>query len=506
MNDSKILKNATSNVLLMLLRIAITLVITPLLVKNLGNYDYGVWEITMAIFGYLGLLDVGIPTALEVFTAKYAASRNMERLCVLHRTSLCLFMFIGFVAGAGWVFWSLHWVPDISDGDQQKYWIFAIIIFVQCLVQFPGLVAQSILQGLQRYSLTNAIKAIISVFAAAILFIFINEENALFVVACVSLAGQFTKFTIYHFVLRIVVFKKAGVYVGRFEKAQAKELAKFGSKSFVQGSALQAEELLAPILIAFATGPAAVVFYSIPNALFVYAKNIVRSVSAVFMPAFSQLREEQDIDAERTLHANGSKIATGIMFLLVLGVAQLGPPFIASWIGPSYGEEARELAWPLAVYFGLTLANPFAVRYLTGINKHGILAIARPIKFGLMVPLAWFWLDRFGLVGIAYAGAVSELLFLATTLHVTCANLGIRLSVYFRGSFLPALLPSVALVLVSHYGLKYARHSNMFQIFALAMLAGATYLGIFWITGLSKVQRKTALSWARKRIPFTGSV
>lgn len=503
MATSKILRNATSNVLLILIKIGIMLVITPLLVQSLGNYDYGVWEITIAVFGYLGLLDIGIPSALEVFTARFSAARDLKSLGALFRTSIAIFLVIGLIAGLGWLLWAFYWIPSLSEDSQQKYWIFAFIILIQCLVQFPGLVAQSILQGFQRFTHTNIVKAVTSIVGAVALFLLLSEKNALLVLALVSIVGQFVKYSIFYVILWRMGFRQKGKYPGSYDKPLAKELVGFGSKSFVQGSALQAEELMAPVLIAFTAGPALVVFYTIPNGLFIYARNFVRSVTSVFMPAFSQLREERNMDGERALHASGSRLATGLMLLLVLGAAQLGPAFIASWIGPDYGEKAAELAWPLALYFGLTLANPFAVRYLTGINKHGILAIARPAKLALMIPLAWILLERIGIVGIAYAGAVSEIMFLAVTMRATCTNLAISFAQYVRNSILPAFWPAITLLVVSYFGGKIVGLSTMPQVLATAVITGGAYVAVFWITGLDGVQREVISSWFRKTFLHT---
>ena len=222
----------------MVLKIAITLVITPLLVRNLGNYDYGIWEITVAIFGYLGFLDIGIPSAIEVYAAKFVAANDSKRLGSLYRTSLILFSVIGVFAGLSWGLWSLYWIPTIDADDSNKYWVFASLILAQNLVQFPGLAAQSMLQGFQKYSKTNAIKALTTIISSALIIALMTEENALLLLALVTVVAQISKFTSYFLILRGMGFRVAGEFAGKFDKSVRKSLFKFGSKSFFQGAAL----------------------------------------------------------------------------------------------------------------------------------------------------------------------------------------------------------------------------------------------------------------------------
>ena len=66
----RILINTGSNVLVVFVKLVITLIMTPVLVHNLGNYDYGIWEIIIAVIGYMGLLDIGMKPAIARFAAK----------------------------------------------------------------------------------------------------------------------------------------------------------------------------------------------------------------------------------------------------------------------------------------------------------------------------------------------------------------------------------------------------------------------------------------------------
>ena len=86
------LKNTASNVALLFLKLAITFVIAPVIVRSLGNYDYGIWEMVVAVSGYMGLLDLGFKPTISRYAAKFNAENDSTRLQILLSTSISFFV------------------------------------------------------------------------------------------------------------------------------------------------------------------------------------------------------------------------------------------------------------------------------------------------------------------------------------------------------------------------------------------------------------------------------
>ena len=60
-----LLVNTGSNLATMIVRLAIVFIMTPVLVHNLGRYDYGLWEMISGVMGYMGLFDLGTRPAVS---------------------------------------------------------------------------------------------------------------------------------------------------------------------------------------------------------------------------------------------------------------------------------------------------------------------------------------------------------------------------------------------------------------------------------------------------------
>ena len=104
----KLLINTGSNIFNFIARIIITFIMTPILVKNLGNYDYGIWELVTIIIGYMGVLDLGIRPAASRFASYYRAKKDQEQLnkiftcSVTYMLVLSICGMIGLVITGSW--------------------------------------------------------------------------------------------------------------------------------------------------------------------------------------------------------------------------------------------------------------------------------------------------------------------------------------------------------------------------------------------------------------------
>ena len=53
-NVKNIISNSLSGGVVPVIKVGITFIMAPLIVRALGNYDYGIWEMVFAIVGYMG--------------------------------------------------------------------------------------------------------------------------------------------------------------------------------------------------------------------------------------------------------------------------------------------------------------------------------------------------------------------------------------------------------------------------------------------------------------------
>lgn len=57
----------------------VQLLYTPLLIRMLGQSEYGLYSLVSSIIGYLTVLDLGFGNAIIVYTAKYREQKNIKK-------------------------------------------------------------------------------------------------------------------------------------------------------------------------------------------------------------------------------------------------------------------------------------------------------------------------------------------------------------------------------------------------------------------------------------------
>lgn len=473
--------NTASNLGTLFLKLGITFVMTPVLIKNMGNYDYGLWEMVGAIIGYMGILDLGIRPAVSRFAARFIALKDEGSLTRLYATAWYFLLAVGLILAAIMVFWALFWPNSLAQGENNtgRYTIWLLIIAAQLLVTFPSYVAESFMEAYQEYYLKNNITIVNSILGAAAVLYFITPDNALILLAAVNCVGIISK---YLFLVWYVQYKRNFLSFKQryFSLAQLKELLRFSLKTVVQGLASRMENATDSLLIGFFLGPAIVPLYSVPANLVSYIRLIAMNMTHVFMPYFSSLNASGEQQKTINVYIFGSKLTIAALLVLVIGVLLLGETFLYLWVGGEIAEAASDILWILVAFSALPMLNPFANRYLTAIDRHGFFAKWAPVSAVANISLSMLLVGPMGIQGVALGSLIPSLVFQPIVLMYCCKHLEIRVATYLKGSLLPLLLPSLAMVgvilLLRHY----------WVIDGYAVLLGIAAIGslVFLLVGL----------------------
>ena len=487
----KLLVNTSSNVSVMVVKILITFVLTPVIVHNLGKYDYGLWEMLAAVLGYMGLLDLGLKPALSRFAAKYKAEEDRESLLQVYSSGLFFMGAIGILLCCIFVMWALF-LPDTvakEDGSVSHYAALLVIIGVQLVFKFPGFVAESFLEGFQKYYLKNNLTIVLSLIGAVIIYSFINQQNGLVLLAFVSSLSLSIKYVLFGILLAM---RSSGGLIPDwrcFNLHTLGGLMGFGFKSFIQGISARVQDATDSLIIGLILGPATVPFYSIPANLVRYLRTLGQLLTHAFMPFFSELSAKSEKEKLLQFYLRGNKYILGLIIPLAAGICIVGGPFIGVWIGPEFREKGELIIFLLIIFSVTPMLNPFGNRYLTAIGKHGIFAKFAPIAAVGNLGLSLALILPLGVEGVALASAIPVLIITPIYLKYACNQLGIKLSRYVRASILPSFLPTL-LMFMAVGAVRLSWGLNSYAMIGAAICLGACiYFPMFWFLALRSNER-----------------
>jgi len=436
-----------SNVTVFFISFVITFIMAPLIVRGLGNYDYGIWEIVIAIIGYMGILDIGIQPAIIKYVAQNNALADKKKLNGIYSSSLPLMVFVGVVCFI--IFSALALIgPDrieqnVTNGA--RYSLFFFILGTQMLIMFPGYVFKCFHQGYQRYHMCNLVHIVTILIGNIILFFLLRRGGGLLSFVTLTASMAYVNCAVYWLLLRCRKFGGFRLRKDDFCWNTLKELTTFGFKILLGGIAERISFYIDTILIGGFLGPVMVTFYAIPRNLVRKVFAVVPAITQSFMPVFSDLdARNQKIEAEQ-LFLSASRYVLCLVFLFGIELYFLGIPFLTRWIGAEYAQKGRFVLYFL-LFARLYAVSPFQARYLTAIGRQMVF-----VKFGWYealanIPLSLIFLKFWGIEGIALGTMASTVIFFPFQFRVSCKYLGVTAGRYLQKVLVPQIFPTIILL------------------------------------------------------------
>lgn len=493
----RLLVNTSSNVAQLIVSMSVTFVMAPIYLKLMGHYDYGLREMVFALVGYMGMLDLGMRPTISRFASMHNAKSERISLLSVYSCSLVFMFLVGFMLCAFFWVWAFAF-PSIIEpegaGQEKKYMLFLLLVGAQLFFVFPKFVAESYLEGLQRYYFKNIINMLSTISIAVISYIYMTPENGLVLLVGLVAISQVIKLVIFGAILLKPALGTIYPNIRYFSGEKLREMLSFGLKSFIQGAAGTVEKMSDRLVIGTVLGPASIPVYTIPATLVGYISSITMTLSHTFMPLFSDLSARGQQHRIKAIYLLASKLLVGLIIPMGVGICLIGGPFISIWMEGEFDPVIVDAILVLLVtYTVVPMLNPFASRYLTAINRHVIFAKVAPpaalVNLGLSI---WLVLE-YGVIGAALGSVLPVFVVMPLYLYVVCHNLEVSMLNYFRAAIVPAVLP-VVMMGGSLFWFRTTHGFDSYQDIVLSVLVSAVGYGlVYWLFAMGREDREVLL-------------
>jgi O-antigen/teichoic acid export membrane protein len=399
----------------------VSLVLPPFLVHRMPPAEYSAWVLILQLSGYVGLLDLGLQTAIGKFIAEYDSQGDHQASHHVVSTSFTILCVAGIVACL--VVCCMVWgVPRLFPGlppeliSQVRIALFAVGISVAISLPFGSFLAT--FTGLQQYIFPTALATINRVGSAAALIILLLLHHGLvalsMVMAGFSLAGAAVQF----YGWRKLVRHRVSFSFLFFHRQSATTLVKYGSVLSVWSLAMLFVSGLDVVIVGHyryaETG-----FYAIANNAANFMLLIVSSVFGPLVPAVSAMQVRATPKHVGELCIRITRYCTLLLCVLGLPLVVAGYPLLTGWVGRKYAAES----W----FFLLVLVLGNSVRQLllpyilmvvaTGKQHLATIAAINEACVNLVVSI---WLvQKIGAVGVAVGTLVGAFVSIGTHLLVS---------------------------------------------------------------------------------------
>ncbi len=491
-----VILNSTSGVLLFAVNLVISFLLSPVIVRELGDRGYGVWEIFLSVFGYLSILELGVGPAFIRFVARAAAQEDREELDAVMSATFLLLTGAGFLGLL--VACVIAGLPErllnIDPAQVPEARLLAVLLGGNFLLQMTGTVFTAYLMGMQRHYVMNATRVLLTVAQAAATYLALTRwpGSGLIWLSVILLGANLAQFSF--FALWSLLRRPApSIDPRRVRRSTVGDLYRFGVKSVTLMAAARVAQGSVPIIMGWVLGAGQVVYYAIPNRLVGYAAGLGTALGFPLMPYFSALDGKGDRAETLSAWFSFTRALQFVMIGMAVGTFLLGGPFIARWIGPNYAAGGAWVIRFLAAGLLVEALAPNASRLLVSMNRHGRPAAAGLVIAVLGVPVIAFLASARGVAGVGLAVFLVKAGMESAWFVIAARALGLGIGEHLRRTIL-RFIPSALLFAATVLALRHLREAETYPlILAYAAAGGLLYAGSSWRIALTAAERSAGV-------------
>ena len=457
------------------------IVVTPIVVHSLGIKQYGIYTFFNTVISMLGLLDLGISTAVNKYLAEYYAQKNSDKIKRLLGTSLTIFCGIGAVGLVIFVVGSYlpYWSSSFSEYSLYHWGILAAgaTFAVASLTSLYTI----IFFALQRFDVSSKIGITILTIQQISILVMVSlgySINTIFtiqlIIACMSFLIQ------RYFAHKILPELRDSL---RWDVTEAIKCYKFGLITFINNISTSSLTYLDRLIMPFFLGPSSLTYYSLPGNVTNKIPSMSNSLSVILFPMASGLHGTGDTEKLNTLYIRSFRLITVVSAAVTVTAIAYAHQVLQYWISSDLADKGTTVLIILAVTnFILALTGSLS-NFLLGMGKLKFLTTLSIVMAATNTILLLVLLPLAGINGAAWAYLLSlfpvAYMFYFTEKHYL-KLLGRRN--YYVKILLKNVLVGIVVYSTSYFLIAHII-SSLFTALIACCISGLLYLGLYWAMG-----------------------
>ncbi len=387
----------------------IQLLYTPLLIKMLGQSEYGLYSLVASIIGYLTILDLGFGNAIIVYTAKYREQKKYEEEKKLHGMFKIVFIAIGITAAFLGIIMYLN-VNNIFGNTMtaieiQKMKTMMLILSFNLMITFSFSIYNSIISAYEKFVYQKIIAIIGAIMKPLIMIplLFIGYKS---IAMCIVITIVNASILLANYVFCTSKLKVSTKYMG-FDKLIFKTVIGYSIWIFIGTIVDKINWSVDNFVLGAVSGTIAVSIYSVAATLNHLFINLSTAISGVLLPKMSKLITKNVSNEELTNEMiKVGRLQNYVIFLMCSGLILFGKNFIKIWVGTGF-NESYYVAILLIIPVCIPLIQNLGLSIMQAMNKYRFKSISTAIMSIINVVISIFLAKKWGAIGAALGTCIS---------------------------------------------------------------------------------------------------
>lgn len=476
---SQLKKGASLTYFNLLLSNIIGLVLTPFIIRSLGNSEFGLYTLIGSFVAYLTLLDLGLNNTIVRYVAKYQVEKDINSEKKFLSTAMWIYCGIAlFLVLVGTI---LYYQLDdlfkvsltVSELERAKT-MFLILIF-NLAITIPGGAFEAICNAYEYFIFPRLLKIIKYVMRAICIYAILSNGGK-----AISLVLIDTILNILVIIFTFIfIYFKLGIRLkfNLYDKQLTKEIFSYSFWVFLYGIVHLIQWNAGQVVLGITTSSLIVAIFGVGVMLGGYYNSFGGALNSVLIPKAMQMvvDNKNGIELTQTIASIG-RLNGYIMFFILTSFVLFGQQFINLWIGVEYQD-----AWfvALGMMFGMTLLlfQVFGNTILEANKKNRFKSILSFITVSTAIIFGYLLSNKYGVYGMIIP------LSLSMVINGIIMNLYFKkifdfnIGLFYKEVFLKQFVVYGVLLLFCLYIVSCVSINTWFKI----MIIGAVYSLLFFI-------------------------
>lgn len=374
----------------------------PLIIKNMGDANFGLLTLVWAVVSYFGLFDLGLGRALTQQLSIAIESDFKEKVPEIIFTAVLILFLLGCFAGVLMYIaapWGVELIKEIPDRQVAINSMYYMAWAMPAIVLTSGF--RGILEANHSFGIVNAIRIPMGVFTflgplVMVLFFSSRLDN---ITAVLSFGRVVACFVHMYFALRCMNISFRELKLSRIA---AKNLCSTGGWITVSNVISPLMGYADRFLIGLLVSSAAVAYYTTPQEMVTKIWIIPGAITTVIFPLFAALSISDELK-KKALFINSIGVVYTITLPICAFVYFFSYELLSLWLNYSFANKSYILLMVFSFGILINCLAHIPYTYLQSVGRANSTALIHIIEFPFYIVSLWFSAKYFAELGVAIA-------------------------------------------------------------------------------------------------------
>lgn len=471
--------------------IVIALLYTPVMIRSLGQSEYGLYSLIGSAISYFSILDMGLGNAIVRYTARNRALGHIDEEAKLNGMFLVLYTFIGILTVIiGSMFY--RYVDNIfgvslTTIELEKARLMVALLIFNFAVSFPLGVFSSFMEGYEKFIVVKIVSIVRSLLIPCVTlpFLLTGYGSVTLVVVSTVVNISCLLFNVYY------CFRNLNIkfFFGRFDYKLLREITGYSFFIFLNAIVGKIYWSSDQIILGIVSGTVPVAVYAVAMQFITLYMMFSTSISDLFFPRLSMMVANNASNHEFTsLMVKVGRIQYVIIAYIFGGFILFGQRFINLWAGFNY-SEAYYIILILMISLIIPLIQNVGIFILQAKNLHAFRSIIYIIIAILNIIITFPMAEKFGGIGSAIVTAGSLIIGNIIIMNIYYhRRIGIDMIHFWKSIILLTIPISLSIIISNFIYFLISQDSTLYSLLIL-VLYSIVYVSLMWIFGFNKYEK-----------------